>query len=101
VYARLVRFPAKPGKRVVVETLADEVFEMSKTLPGFISANYMFSDEDNLYCSLTLWTGMEEAQNGTKVLGREFGMQLADLATGAVEMTIMEVYEPKEPKGKK
>lgn len=94
MYARFLRFEANPEKRKAIEAMTNKVYTRVRTLPGFVSALYATSDDEDEFVAITVWADRESADGAALVLGREFGMLLADFAGDAVSLKLMRVYSP-------
>lgn len=96
MYARFLTFNSTPDKRKAIEVMTDKVYAAARTLPGFVSATYVATDDSTEYCSISVWETKEQAEEAAKELGREFGMMLGDLSDTNVRLKLMKVYEPRE-----
>lgn len=86
------------GSRAKAEQLADRVAQDFRKQPGFRSATYFESDENNgEYGALVVWDTKEAAQAALGVVGPHWGrwreeLGLKPVSPGKVE--IVEIYEP-------
>jgi heme-degrading monooxygenase HmoA len=94
MHARHFTFRSSPEHRGTIEALADDMFALTRTLPGFVSATYLINGDETEYGSFTLWTSLEAAQAAGETLRSATGDRLDGIATAPPETSVMEVYEP-------
>jgi len=62
MYARLLIMQLGPGMRDAATAMADEAFKLTRTLNGFVSANYLiFDEESGEYGSMSIWQSKADA----------------------------------------
>ncbi len=94
MHARHFTFRSTPEHRKTIEALADDMFALTSTLPGFVSASYLVTLDETWYGSFTLWTSREAAESAGEVLRSATGDRLNGIATAPPETSLFEVYEP-------
>ena len=95
MYARYFTFKASPGSRSEVEALADQVFGFMKTLQGFVSTHFLFSEDENEYGSLSLWESRQDAESAGESVRSKHREILDKLAVEPPSQRVFEVYKPK------
>ena len=76
--------------------MADDIYRHSATLPGFVSATYVVSDDETSYGAFSVWQSREEAQAGGESIREKVMPVLQGLVTAPPEVSVMEIYEPKQ-----
>ncbi|MCB1791182.1 MAG: hypothetical protein KDJ24_12875 [Gammaproteobacteria bacterium] len=94
MYARVFSFQSTPEKRSAIEAMADELYTFTKTLPGFVSATYMVSQDECTYSSVTLWETRGAATSAGDSIRERVGAMLQDIAVAPPQVAINEVYRP-------
>lgn len=94
MYARVVVLKAEPSQRAEVEALADQVFAIMKTLPGFISVHFVISADEDKYGSFSLWESQETALAASDSVQSHLTGAMQDLATDQPTLEVFEVYKP-------
>lgn len=94
MHARHFTFRSTPGQRKTIEALADDMFALTRTLSGFVSATYLVTQDETEYGSLTLWSSREAAEAAGETIRNAIGDRLNGIATAPPETALLEVYEP-------
>ena len=95
MYARYFTFKSTPENRSAIEKMADDIYDHTKSLAGFVSATYLISEDQTHYGSFTVWQSREQAEAAAESIRELVMPTIQKLATAAPEVAIMEVYEPK------
>lgn len=95
MYARHFIFRSLPERRPQIETMADNIFAYTRSLPGFVNAHYGVSEDETRYVSFSVWASRHDAEHAGAAIQERFAETLGGLATAPPEMTIFEVYEPR------
>jgi heme-degrading monooxygenase HmoA len=95
MFARYFTFQTTAENRPEIERMADDIYRHSATLPGFVSATYVISDDETSYGSFSVWQSREEAEAGGESIREKVMQVLQGLVTAPPEVSVMEIYEPK------
>ena len=95
MYARYFSFKSTAENRAAIENLADEIYQQTVAMPGFISATYVVSDDETDYGSFSVWQSREEAETAGEAIRELVTPVLQGLVTAPPQVSVMEVYEPK------
>lgn len=95
MFARYFTFHSTAENRPAIEKVADDIYRHSVTLPGFVSATYVMSDDGTTYGAFSVWQSREAAESGGQSIREKVMPTLQGLLTAPPEVTVMEVYEPK------
>jgi heme-degrading monooxygenase HmoA len=75
--------------------MADEIYRYSVTIPGFVSATYVISDDETSYGSFSIWKSKEEAEKGGESIRKKVIPIVKEFVTEPPKGSVMEIYEPK------
>ena len=93
--ARLVTLTVGPGQRDAMVALADASYNLTKSLPGFVSSTYFIFDETRgIYGSMTVWQSKAEAEAAGEKLRPWLQEKAGAIMTAPLEVRHAEVYQP-------
>lgn len=95
MYARLLIMQLGPGMRHAATAMADEAFKLTRTLNGFVSANYLiFDEESGEYGSMTVWQSKADADAAAAHLTPWLEQYAAGKLKAPPVIRNAEVYQP-------
>ncbi|HRX34892.1 MAG TPA: hypothetical protein P5337_00720 [Aestuariivirga sp.] len=93
--ARLFMMTLGPGMRDVATAIANEAYQTSKGMPGFVSATYMIFDEaGGEYGSLTVWKTEADANAAAEKLTPWVMQKIGDKFKSPPVIRLAEIHEP-------
>ncbi|MCB1800566.1 MAG: hypothetical protein KDI82_02655 [Gammaproteobacteria bacterium] len=73
--------------------MADDLYRLSRTLDGFVSATYRVSEDEREYSSVMLWDSKQAAVDAGDAIRAKSATMLETLVTAPPSVVINEVYE--------
>ena len=95
MYARLLIMQLGPGMRDTATAMADEAFKLTRTLNGFVSANYLIFDEERgEYGSISIWQSKADADAAAARLAPWLEQYAGGKLKAPPMIKSAEVYQP-------
>jgi hypothetical protein len=91
LYARLVRFTFRPGKRVEAQALADDLAPQIEALDGCSGVTVFGDEADGEYGIFVLWDSQAAADAAAGVISPQLSKHLAGSSLGAPDIRLFEV----------
>jgi quinol monooxygenase YgiN len=91
MYARLVRFSLGPGKRAVMQALADDIAPLIASQPGCNGVTVFGDDSDGQYGLFVLWNSEANANAAAQLIRPKLNDHLSGHAQGTPEARLFEV----------
>ncbi len=96
MHARLVTGKMPPGRRYLVEKLAERWSSSVATLPGFVDVWFIIDDEGGEYGLFSLWKTYEDAVSVPVQIGDISAREvMEELLTEPLDTRIFHVYQPR------